>query len=66
MTPALEHLSERSQAFEALVFPHMQALTALAWQLARDATRAEDLVQETLLKAYRFLHRFEPGTNARA
>lgn len=59
-------LAARSEVFETLTAPHLHMLSALAWQLTRDPTQAEDLVQETLLKAYRFLHRFEPGTNFRA
>jgi RNA polymerase sigma-70 factor (ECF subfamily) len=58
-------LAERSEVFESLAAPHLHMLSALAWQLTRDPTQAEDLVQETLLKAYRFLHRFELGTNFR-
>ena len=34
--------------------------------MTRDATMAEDLVQETLMRAYRFWHRFEQGTNIKA
>ena len=34
--------------------------------MTRDATKAEDLVQETPMRAYRFWHRFEQGTNVKA
>ena len=37
-----------------------------ALRLTRNASEAQDLVQETLLKAYRFFDRFEPGTNVKA
>ncbi|ETW94752.1 MAG: hypothetical protein ETSY1_33535 [Candidatus Entotheonella factor] len=66
MTHAHVDATTQSQAFEAMVSPHFAALSALAWQLTRDPVHTEDLVQETLLKAYRFLHRFELGTNFRA
>lgn len=66
MTQAHVDATMQSQAFEAMVSPHLTALSALAWQLTRDSVHTEDLVQETLLKAYRFLHRFELGTNFRA
>jgi len=66
MTRAHADATTQSEAFEAMVSPHLGALSALAWQLTRDAVHTEDLVQETLLKAYRFLHRFELGTNFRA
>lgn len=65
MSRAPTTLAERNEVFESLAAPHMQMLSALAWQLTRDPAQAEDLVQETLLKAYRFLHRFELGTNFR-
>lgn len=55
--------SNNSMRFEALVTPHMHGLSALAWRLTGDAAQAQDLVQETLLRAFRFLYRFEPGTN---
>jgi len=66
MTHAHLDATTQSQAFEAMVSPHLTALSTLAWQLTRDPVHGEDLVQETLLKAYRFLHRFELGTNFRA
>jgi RNA polymerase sigma-70 factor (ECF subfamily) len=49
--------------FETLIQPHMQGLAALAWRLTGEPAQADDLVQETLLKAFRFFYRFEPGTN---
>jgi RNA polymerase sigma-70 factor (ECF subfamily) len=66
MLPTDETPVARSQEFEAMVSPHLSTLFALALQLTREASQAQDLVQETMLKAYRFLHRFEPGTNFRA
>jgi RNA polymerase sigma-70 factor (ECF subfamily) len=49
---------------EALV--HTEALYRTALRMTRNASDAEDLVQETLLKAYRSFDRYEAGTNARA
>jgi len=49
--------------FEELVKPYLKALNAYAWQFTHNSALAQDLVQDTLLKAYRFMHRFEPGTN---
>jgi RNA polymerase sigma-70 factor (ECF subfamily) len=54
-----EHLED----FEELVSPHLPGLLTLARRFTHDTAVAQDLVQDTLLKAYRFFHRFEAGTN---
>jgi len=54
------------QQFEALAFPLMDRLFSTALRMTRDQHDAEDLVQDTYLKAYRFFHRFQLGTNFRA
>ena len=46
--------------------PHLGALLRVARRLASEPASAEDLVQETMLLAWRGFHGFEPGTNARA
>ncbi len=53
-------------AFEREALAQLDGLYGAAWRLTRNAADAEDLVQETYLKAFRFAHRFEPGTNLRA
>jgi RNA polymerase sigma-70 factor (ECF subfamily) len=65
-SPLATQSPERHTSFEALVRPHLQTLFNLARRLTHDAGLAQDLVQETLLRAYRFVHHFEPGTNFRA
>ena len=45
---------------------HLDALYSLARWLTHDPAEAEDLVQETYLKAVRAAHQFQPGTNLRA
>jgi len=57
--------SRRAQ-FEAELLPHLDAVYRTALRLTRAPSDAEDLVQDTVLKAYRFFDRFEAGTNARA
>lgn len=59
--------AERSARFEREALVHLDRLYGLALRLTGgDEPRAEDLVQDTVLKAWRAWDRFEPGTNARA
>jgi RNA polymerase sigma-70 factor (ECF subfamily) len=54
------------EEFEADALQHLDALYASALRFTRDPRDAEDLVQDTFLRACRFLDRFEPGTNLKA
>lgn len=54
------------KAFEKEALPHLDALYAVGLRLTRNERDAEDLVQDTLLRGYRFFHRFEAGTNCKA
>jgi RNA polymerase sigma-70 factor (ECF subfamily) len=53
-------------SFEREVVPQLRALYNTALRLARADADARDLVQETMLRAYRTYPGFEPGTNVRA
>lgn len=53
-------------AFERDAVQHLDALYAHALRLTRDGATAEDLVQDTFVKACRFYDRFEAGTNLKA
>ena len=52
-------------AFEALVLPHYGTLCRSALRLAGSQAEAEDLVQETLLRAYRAHERLTPESQVR-
>lgn len=58
--------NERRQRFETEVLPHLDAMHRTAMRLTRAPSDADDLVQDSVIKAYRFFDSFEPGTNARA
>lgn len=52
--------------FEQEVMPHIHTLFGAALRLTRSSSEAEDLVQETFLKAFRSFAQFEVGTNCKA
>src|SRR5437588_1942562 len=56
----------RDEGFEAEALAWLDSLYRAAMRLTRVRADAEDLVQETFLKAFRAADRFEPGTNLRA
>ncbi len=53
-------------SFEAKALEHLDVLYGAAMRLTRDPAEAEDLVQDALVRAYRFQHHFEAGTNLKA
>jgi RNA polymerase sigma-70 factor, ECF subfamily len=52
--------------FQREALTHLDALYNFAMYLSKRPADAEDLVQETYLRAFRFSHRFQPGTHLRA
>ena len=52
--------------FEEEFLPHADALKTFAYHLTYNETDADDLVQETYLKSYRFIDKYIVGTNAKA
>jgi RNA polymerase sigma-70 factor (ECF subfamily) len=56
----------RSEAFEKLVLEHLNMLYAVALRLTRNAADAQDLTQNTIVKALRFHDRFKDGTYIKA
>ena len=59
-------LQQRYTDFELEALPHMNALYNFALRMTGDEDDADDLVQETFLKAFRFFDKFEKGTNCKA
>lgn len=60
-----EELKKQSD-FQEEMIPHLDAIYNFALRLTTDANDAEDLVQDTIVKAYRFFNSYEKGTNAKA
>jgi RNA polymerase sigma-70 factor (ECF subfamily) len=56
----------KREAFDAEVLPHLDLLYGNALRLTRSKADAEDLLQETVLRAFRFFDRFERGSNIKA
>jgi RNA polymerase sigma-70 factor (ECF subfamily) len=61
-----ETVAERAERFERDVMPMVDQLYAAAMRMTRNPPDAEDLVQETVLKAYSSFTSFRPGTNLKA
>jgi len=64
--PVRETLGQRSLRFERDVLPYLDQLHAAAMRMTRNPSDAEDLVQETFVKAYASFHQFQEGTNLKA
>lgn len=58
--------AEKDAQFEKEFMPLISSLYNFAYRLTLDEDDANDLVQETYLKAYRFFDSYEQGTNAKA
>ena len=57
---------EKVSIFENEFMPHIDSMYNFAYKLTFDEEEAKDLVQDTYLKAFRFITSFEKGTNAKA
>lgn len=57
---------EKDSVFNKEFLPYIDSMYNFAYKLTLDEDDAKDLVQDTYLKAYRFINSFEQGTNAKA
>jgi RNA polymerase sigma-70 factor, ECF subfamily len=64
--PEATEPSRADAAFEQAALAHLDSLYGTALRLTRRPPDAEDLVQDTYLKAFRSAHQFQPGTNLKA
>ncbi len=60
------HTQEHHNTFEEEFLPHIDALKTFAFHLSYNESDANDLVQETYMKAFRFIDKYDIGTNAKA
>src|SRR5437764_1289141 len=58
--------TELTKRFERDALPLLPGMYSAAFRLTRNASDAEDLLQETFLRAYRGFHQFQEGTNLKA
>ncbi len=57
---------QKNMDFENIAIPHKEALYNFALKMTNDTDEADDLLQETFLKAFRYFDKFERGTNCKA
>ncbi len=61
-----ETIQQRSERFEQTALPFLDQLYSAALRMTRNPADAEDLVQETFVKAFAAFHQFQEGTNLKA
>lgn len=59
-------IRDRREDFDRSAFAHFHELRRVALRVCEDPETADDLIQETYLRAWRSFDKFEPGTNCRA
>ena len=63
---SFKHTDRTRREFESLSLAHLDALYSAGLRLTKNERDAEDLVQDTFLRAFRFFDKFERGTNMKA
>jgi RNA polymerase sigma-70 factor (ECF subfamily) len=58
--------SEKYKIFDKEFMPHIDSMYNFAFRLTNDEDDANDLLQDTYMKAFRFINSFQEGTNAKA
>jgi RNA polymerase sigma-70 factor, ECF subfamily len=61
-----EEIEKLKEEFKKEALPHIGLLYNYAYKMTGNSDDADDLLQETYLRAYRFFHKFEKGTNCKA
>ena len=61
-----EEHKQKKIDFDLEAMPHMNLLHNYAYKMTFNQLDADDLLQETFLRAFRFFHKFEKGTNCKA
>ena len=59
-------VKQKHSDFNSEIIPHLSSLKSYALKMTNDSDESKDLLQDTLLKAFRFFDNFEKGSNARA
>ncbi|HND86951.1 MAG TPA: sigma-70 family RNA polymerase sigma factor [Saprospiraceae bacterium] len=65
-TPEESEMTRKDRIFQREFYPLMDAVHGYAYRLTNDREAAEDLVQETYLKVWHFMHRYTEDTFAKA
>jgi RNA polymerase sigma-70 factor, ECF subfamily len=60
------HNARTKDEFQKLALPHLDSIYSAALRLTKNERDAEDLAQDSFLRAYRFFDKFERGTNVKA
>ena len=61
-----EEVARVTEEFKKEALPHINLLHNYAYKMTGNQLDADDLLQETYLRAFRFFHKFERGTNCKA